>query len=225
MHPRMIAFPAGVLPTQLSYCGIREKKCVHVAGKVSARFPFKVFESRSDLTTRKLRKTIKLKIINNKPMNTLQKITRRFGKTLAMAALLLGLGLGQAEAAKIKMEVKVAGYSTAGWILVVPELRSTLGGKVRFIAEYGCYVTDRVQRGETMRLTISASTATERCQKGAWTGVVSLSDPNQLFTIGAVTLPYVNTAKVTTNPLADEVYAYAITSAGTFAKRVPIGTR
>jgi hypothetical protein len=163
-------------------------------------------------------------------MKTLKSIAGRLTKAVGLAVVLLGLGASQSHAAKIKMEVKVAGYSTAGWILVVPELRSVLGGKVRNIPEYGGWVTDRVQRGETMRLTISPSTSTERCQKGAWTGVYSKTDPNQLFTFAAVTLPYVNTATVTLNPLADNVYAYVITQSDKngcllFEKRVPIGTR
>src|SRR5690349_2080444 len=77
-------------------------------------------------------------------------------KTISSRTLMSVLALlsfsAAANAASIRIECKVAGYSTAGWI----EVRngSNTGGRVQRDSA-GRYYTDRVQRGESIRLTIN----------------------------------------------------------------------
>ncbi len=145
---------------------------------------------------------------------------------------LLGLGLvatlgsaAPAKAANIKFETRVAGYTARGngWVLVLPELRSQLGGRVIWDNARQSYVTDRVSSGETMRISITASKAGEKCQRGAYQGIFG---GNGIFTFQAIQLPYVDSRfAVSSSPSFDNVYVYAYTNAGFFDKRIPRGSR
>ena len=141
-------------------------------------------------------------------------------KTLVTAAALSIAAA--ASAASISFEVQVPGYSTAGWIKVKPELRSVLGGKVRYMSQYGGWVTDRVSRGEYVRTTIRANKPAERYCRGSYVGIDA---SNGFFAFTNVILDYSNTKKVSSDPSFDNVYVWAITEAGYFEQRVPIGSR
>jgi hypothetical protein len=155
-------------------------------------------------------------------MKKLHIITRNIRGTVALAVLGLLTLAGAGRAATIQMETKVAGYSGAGWILVVPELRSQLGGAVRYDSSRRRWVTDRVSRGEPLRVTIRPTTSTERCRNGALTGIYSA---NGTFTFNGVALPYQTTTSVSRDPSFDNVHVWLVTSSGWFDKRVPIGSR
>ena len=138
---------------------------------------------------------------------------------LTAAAIVLTTAL---QAANINYEVQVPGYSKAGWVKVRPELRSLLGGKVANLPQYGGWVTDRVARGETLRVTITATTPAERRCRGGIVGVIANND---LVSIQPVLLPATGIWNVTRNPRIDNVYLSIATESGFFDKRVPIGSR
>lgn len=138
---------------------------------------------------------------------------------LALAALTLTYGL---QAAKINFEVQVPGYSSAGWIKVLPELRSRLGGKVAYLPQYGGWVTDRVSRGEVLRTTVAADRSVERSSQGA---IVGVDASNGYLRFVGARLTYVRTQRVSLDPRFDDVYIWAFTEGGYFEKRIPIGRR
>ena len=94
--------------------------------------------------------------------------------TIALVALTTAL-----HAASINYEVQVAGYSKAGWIKIRPELRSILGGRVANLPQYGGWVTDRVARGENLRVTITPDNRVERHCRGSLVGVVANTNQRQ----------------------------------------------
>lgn len=157
-----------------------------------------------------------------KTFSTIGKTAIRFLGLLAVGCALMQ---GQAHAAQIRLETQVPGYTGRGdgWVLVLPELRSVLGGKVRWDNARNCYVTDRVARGEVMKITISPSTPSERCTRIALTGIAP--GPDWHFD-SVVFLPYtINNFKVSNNPSYDNVYVNVATTSGWFDKRLPIGSR
>lgn len=170
-------------------------------------------------------KAVKQNTKYNNNMNALNKIGSLFLKVLAAAAIVIAMGNVEAHAANIKMHVRVPGYSTAGWILILPG--SSYGGKVVYNSTYGCYVTDRAARGEQIRLTITPSNSTERCVRGAWLEIFSNSYPYTFWTFGAISIPATYTTTVTRDPLADNIYACVYTNLRLqpFEQRIPIGTR
>jgi hypothetical protein len=145
-------------------------------------------------------------------------IKKRLMTVLALITLSM---LGEASAAGFKLETIVHGYS--GYVLVKPELRNVLGGRVRWNPSLRCFETDRVQRGERVRVTIFATTAGERCRNGAIAGIIS---SNGVHFFQAVQLPYTETRfAVSMNPSFDNVHLRADTTSGRFEMRLPIGRR
>lgn len=65
-------------------------------------------------------------------MKIIKRIVRQLCRTTLLIALGLTLSSSATHAATLKMETKVPGYTNrgSGWVLVLPELRSVLGGKV-----------------------------------------------------------------------------------------------
>jgi hypothetical protein len=143
-------------------------------------------------------------------------------KTIALAALALSVFASSgAEAATFKIETLVPGYT--GYVLVRPELRFVLGGKVRWNSSINAFETDRVARGERLRITIRPSTAGERCHNLAIAGVTS---SNGFAAFNFVNLPYVETRfGVSTNTSFDNVMVRTLTSTGYYETRLPIGRR
>ncbi len=142
-------------------------------------------------------------------------------RLLAILAFITFGVLGEASAASFKLETIVPGYP--GYVIVKPELRSVLGGRVRWNSSLRCYETDRVSRGERLRVSINPTTSGERCQSGAIAGITS-SNGTAIFQ--AVRLPYVETRfGVSTNPSFDNVHLLAFTTSGRFEVRLPIGRR
>lgn len=161
-------------------------------------------------------------------MNTLRSfLTRNLARFAAAAALAFSLCSPAAKAVDIKMETKVPGYTGrgSGWVLVLPELRSVLGGAVRWDSARGCYITDRVARGETMRITLAPTTPSERFWRLALTGI---APGEQWYFDQLVLLPYVNANfRVSTNPAYDNVFINVFTTSTPtpVSKRIPIGSR
>jgi len=158
-------------------------------------------------------------------MKSMKQIIGRAANIVGLVALVGTLGFSQSQAADIKFQVKVPGYTQRGdgWTLVLPELRSVLGGKVRWDEARNCYVTDRVARGELMKITLTAGTRTEKCTRIALTGIA----PGDTWYFDRVVfLPYVIEGfRVSTNPAYDNVYVNVLTFSGKFEKRIPIGSR
>lgn len=133
-----------------------------------------------------------------------------------------------AAAATIKLEVRVPGYSQSGnngWILV----NSSCGGGGRVVrggTPNAC--TDRVARGESIRVTISSGQSSQS-KMLAFTGVSSSNG----FSAGSiVTLPQSGTFVVSKDPTFDDVYISVILLSPTSVpfgtaqqRRVPIGSR
>ena len=158
-------------------------------------------------------------------MKNMKNIISRAAKIVGLCAVACTLGFSQSKAADIKFEVKVPGYTQRGngWALVLPELRSVLGGKVHWDSGRNQYITDRVSRGETMKITITPTTPAERCDSMACVGI----GPGDIWTFNKdVRLPYViNNFWVSTNPAYDNVFVKVHTTSGWYSKRIPIGTR
>jgi hypothetical protein len=132
------------------------------------------------------------------------------------------LAVATTQAATLTFEVQVKGYSGAGWIGVRPELRGVLGGKVAYLPQYGGWVTDRVARGESVRISILPRTAQEGRCKVAALGVNS----NSTFAgLAILPLPAVATWQVSQDPSFDSVRMAVNTAFETTEHRVPIGTR
>lgn len=136
-----------------------------------------------------------------------------------VAAVAVSTGL---QAAKITHEVQVPGYSRAGWVKIVPELRGSLRGGVAYLPKYGGWVTDRVGRGEMLRTTFVADRSGERSCRGALVGIAS---PKEVINFSCTRLSYSLTERVSRDARLDNIFAWAITEAGYFEKRVPVGTR
>ncbi|MGV3773772.1 MAG: hypothetical protein ACO1QB_12780 [Verrucomicrobiales bacterium] len=145
------------------------------------------------------------------------------GKTVAGVALVAAIsGATVAKAANIVIETAVPGYR--GYALVIPELRAKLGGRVMWDSTSGRYITDRVARGEQLKISVTPSNRKETgCRSGAIAGVHA---QNGYFNYGAVRIP-LNDArwKVSKDPRMDNVHLWVITNAGYFEKRFPIGNR
>jgi hypothetical protein len=159
-------------------------------------------------------------------MNPLAKLTR-FTRGCALT-LILGAGLLQTavRAADITMECKVAGYSTAGWILIVPG--SNTGGRVQYNALQKRFYTDRVQRLEPLRITYKPTSPGEACRGGRWGGLFTFSGRyKELGTFGPVPIPFRLDVICPNDPSWDNVQADIYTSKAPyyFVKRVPIGRR
>lgn len=130
--------------------------------------------------------------------------------------------------ATITFETRVAGYSNsgnAGWIKVT----DTCGGGGRVVrAGTTSACTDRVARGEPIRVTITSGQSS-RSQMVAFTGVSSSNG----FSAGSiVTLPQSATFVVSHDPSFDNVYVAVVLlspSSTPFGavqqRRVPIGRR
>jgi hypothetical protein len=127
-----------------------------------------------------------------------------------------------ASAATITFETKVPGYSKAGWILVQPERRHELGGRVVYNAQLRRWVTDRVERGHELRVKLSPTTRSERCRNGGLSGIYA---SNGVFKWAAVSLPYTKTVRVSRDPGFDNVYVWVYTTSGYTEQRIPIGLR
>ncbi len=141
----------------------------------------------------------------------------------ALLLLTAFAGTASSEAASIRYDVKVVGYSSAGWIKVVPELRSLLGGRVAYLPQYGGWVTDRAARGEPIRTTISPNRAPERQGTQVFVGLrVNGRDVIQPF---PATLTYSNVRQVSTDASVDNISVWTTTPAGYFETRVPVGSR
>jgi|GEM_PF-1097244 hypothetical protein len=125
------------------------------------------------------------------------------------------------QAAKISIEVQVPGYSGAGWVKVMPELRGVLKGRVAHLPQYGGWVTDRVSRGEMMKTTFAADRPIERNGRGALVGVAAIG----FCEFNCVRLPYSRVERVTRDAKIDNVFAWTVTEAGYFDRAVPIGAR
>jgi hypothetical protein len=158
-------------------------------------------------------------------MKSMKNIKSEVAKIVGLCVVAGTLGFSQSQAADIKFQVKVPGYTQRGdgWVLVLPELRSVLGGAVRWDSARNSYITDRVARGEVMKITISPGTRSEQCTRIA---LVGIAPGDTWYFDRLVLLPYViNGFVVSKNPAYDNVYVNVYTTSGHFDKRIPIGTR
>lgn len=146
----------------------------------------------------------------------------KFGRSLVFGAVGSMLLATASNAATINMECKVAGYSSAGWIKIIPG--SNTGGRVQKDAS-GVPYTDRVQRLEPLRITYTAK-GTERCSGGYYGCILKFTGGFQSFAaFNQVPLPYTMVVTCPGDPAWDNVIAGISTSMGCFVSRVPIGTR
>lgn len=156
-------------------------------------------------------------ILNILPMKL--KNTRAFRTIIVV--ILSCLICPAATAAKIKVETIVPGYT--GYVLVRPELRYVLGGRVRWNIQLKVFETDRIGHAERLRFTVRRSGSGEQCLNLRLDGV---SAPTGVFRAGTVNLPYHETRLgVTSNPGFDDVRIIARTSLGRYECRIPIGRR
>lgn len=125
------------------------------------------------------------------------------------------------KAADLKMEVLIAGHTN--YVLVVPG--SNTGGRV-LTAANGTKYTDRVQRGELMRLTLAPVTWVEwyypafSCQILNETGVVG---PQPVW--NSYTMPTSALVRASTNVAHDNLHVRVYTVDDNRKIRIPIGSR
>ena len=144
--------------------------------------------------------------------------------TKSLAGLLALTFVTAIQAASIEFAVKVPGYPAAGWITVKPELRNMLGGRVAYLPQFGGWVTDRASRLEPIRTTILPNRAAER--PGSLATISLKSNGANLIPTFRAPIPLVNSDfKVSGDPKVDNITVSAVTAAGTFEQRVPVGTR
>lgn len=160
--------------------------------------------------------------------HSLRNLVRTSTRTLLLTvAGLVLFGATQVKAAEIVMETKVPGYSKAGWVLVVPELRARLGGAVVFDALRNRYVTDRISRGDEVQLTILPTNIRESVT--FWGGRplswIGLTYTGNLTELTLQRLPSKFTFHVSNDPAFDEARLFVSNRVGSCEKRVPIGSR
>ncbi len=138
--------------------------------------------------------------------------------------MILTLGLlatvAAAQAVSLTFECKVANYSGAGWIEV--RTGSNTGGRVVYDSRTGRYYTDRVQRGEALRITCSPTVSREYAVGGF---LYTLNAPNPMALFASAPLPVSRVISCPTNPSWDNVYVGVETSSGYYERRIPIGQR
>lgn len=173
-------------------------------------------------TPRESRET-RTKYQHKHPMNLLNLIVRNVRKPLVVAALGMAILSHVTHAATIKMECKVAAYSAAGWIDIRPG--SNTGGRIQFDPVQRCYYTDRVSRGEPLRVTFFPSPGGEF----AYWGYIAPDSIPSAWTGGFqnVWLPFSEVVACPVSPGWREVRAYVHTSTWPydFSRSVPIGAR
>lgn len=152
----------------------------------------------------------------------------RFFAITALAAVAAVVAAApQALAQTVTFETKVPGYSNSGkdgWILIPPDANT--GGRVVNSGKRNA-TTDRVMRGDQLRVTITGRRGAN-CQIGEDAIVGVLAD-NGFARGSVVTLPFSRDFTVSKDPSFDNVTAIVITfraDGGKVVKRrVPIGTR
>ena len=155
-------------------------------------------------------------------INTMKSMKNLVGKMALVAGAALAVMAGELKAANIAFATKVAGYPSAGWIQVKPELRSVLGGRVAYMPQHGGWVTDRVQRGEQIRVSVTNERGERAfCQDISIAGVVA---SNGFARAALVKIPFTANFTVLNNPSFDNVTVITITDRVT-SRRVPIGSR
>lgn len=148
-------------------------------------------------------------------------MNRLFTLAVPFAATCLLFAVPRAALAQtIKYEVKVNGYSSSGWV----EVRTgrNIGGKVRR-DRTGTW-TDRVARGESLRVTITDPRARKCVIQEAIVGVVA----DNGFVRGAIVdLPFQKEFTVGGDPTLDNVTVVVIKEGSHRAvtRRIPIGSR
>lgn len=161
----------------------------------------------------------------NQTMNRIQQLIRGLTGFALFVAGHAGLLATNASAASIKFETKVAGYSSAGWILVLPELSGLLGGRVRYDSARGRWITDRVQRGEPLRVTVSPATAAERANGLATLNMYSTSGW-EIYESRQVYMTFIGTMTIPMDPSFRDVVVDVWTESSWWVeKTIPIGPR
>ena len=157
-------------------------------------------------------------------MQTIQIVLRYLVRPAVLLAVGLTLLAATTQAATIKIESKIPGYTArgSGWTLVLPELRSLLGGRIVWDPVRNCYVTDHVSVGEPIRVTITPTATTERCLA---LQLVGLTPGLGVQPTGPVPLPFVWVGYVSPSPATTQVYVWVRTTLGFFEKRVQVGAR
>lgn len=121
---------------------------------------------------------------------------------------------------KIGLSCKVPGYSSgSGWVRIVNGAPG--GGKVINM------VTDRVARGEKLRVMIDDPSFTKKC-KCSFTLEAKVSSKNKVVFNGPITIPFTNEFTVDRDPNFDNVRIDIfdpIAPGGVVTRRIPIGTR
>ncbi len=156
-------------------------------------------------------------------MNAAIKLIRNATGTAFLVPVALAGLCNSAHAVEIKMAVKVPRYSSAGWVMVVPSANT--GGRVTWSSRYGCYITDRVSRGETMRAIFVPSTPAEQATSMWNIQLATLNSDRGEILSAFFDLPYSWQFTVPTNRRDDNVYLYIETVSGEFTQEIPIGSR
>ena len=147
---------------------------------------------------------------------------RRLSVILGAACVpfLVSLAVQAQAPVKIGLSCKVPGYSAgSGWVRIVNGAPG--GGKVINM------VTDRVARGETLRVVIDDPSFTKKC-KCSFVLEGRVSAQNRTVFNGEITIPFRRDFTVDRNPNFDNVRVDIfdpIAPGGVVSRRVPIGTR
>ena len=154
-------------------------------------------------------------------MKIVQNIIRNLGRPVTLALAGLALCAATTQAASIEMWVYAKNTS---WAILVPG--SNTGGRVVYSREYGCNITDRAQRGETVDAWLAPTTAAERSNpviKRCW--LSSTAGTKELGCYQPKLSTWINDFKVPTSVFWDDNYINVTTASGTFKVRIPVGGR
>jgi len=149
----------------------------------------------------------------------------RWVMAVAVMATLMGLLPRAARAqqpVEIKYHARVRGYSD--WVRIDTGSRS--GGRV--IREPGGgLVTDRVARGETLRVSIDDRSFTRKC-KCSFLLEARITSENRSVLDGIISIPFQREFTLPVDPNFDNVFVTVfdpIAPGGKVTRRIPIGSR
>jgi len=156
-------------------------------------------------------------------MNIINKITRNLGRLAALAVLGVAFCASQCQAVNIEMWVLAKGKT---WAMIIPG--SNTGGYVIYNAQHGCYITDRAQRGETVKANLTASTAPEKgpaALKRCWLSSTGGTRELSLYWNDGWLPDQIKSFTMPTSVFWDNNYINVKTVSGAFSLRIPCGGR
>lgn len=146
-------------------------------------------------------------------MQSLNLLVRHLRRPAVLALLALAAFTPASHAVSVRSDV----YAKGRWALVVPG--SGTGGHVVWDSGRGCYITDRVSRGETVCVTYRATFAGEVTRNSGYRHDCGT------YQCGAVPLPFSYNFTVPTTAGCNNLAVWIQTNCDYKCPSLPIGSR